>query len=178
MPLEPKSGHFVEQQGMNELAMKNWNQGQEQFNLYTFQKRTLPVLLGWAAGSMVAGGFWVGSNHRWLQGVGSQFLGWGLIDGLIALFGWRAANNNAAKNDQGETSSTDMQTETQNFERILWVNTGLDVGYLLFGSWITDRASEDERRRGIGWGIIFQGAFLLIWDLLLLSFIKSNRHDC
>lgn len=157
--------------------MGTWTQGKDQFNLYTFQKRTLPVLLGWASGSMVAGGFWFRSNHRWLKGMGSQFLGWGLINGLIALFGLRAANVNAGKYARGEITPTQMQTQTRHFERTLWVNTGLDIGYLLFGSWVVNRAIEGERPTGIGWGIMFQGAFLLIWDLLLLLFIKSNQHD-
>lgn len=161
---------------MDKVTMSNNIQGQEQFNLYRFQKRALPVLLGWSAGSIVAGSFWLGSSRLRLQGFGSQFLGWGLIDGLIALFGLKAANKNIAKYDRGEVNSTDLLRQTKNFERILWVNTFLDVSYILFGNWITDRARDTERQRGIGLGIIFQGAFLLIWDLLLLLFMKTNQH--
>lgn len=156
--------------------MRNYKEEQDQFDLYAFQRRTLPVLLGWAAGSMVAGLFWFRSSRSWLRGLGSQFFGWGLIDGLIALFGLRSATANAAKYDQGEISSSEMQTQTERFERILWVNTGLDIGYLLFGGWIINRASGNDHRRGLGWGIILQGGFLFIWDLLLLIFLKSNQN--
>lgn len=156
--------------------MSDWNKKQDQFDLYTFQRRTLPVLLGWAAGSIVAGGLWWRSSQQWLRGLGSQFLGWGLIDGLIALFGLRSAIENTTKFGQGEISSTEMQTQTQRFERILWVNTSLDIGYLLFGGWFINRARGNDQRRGIGWGIILQGGFLFIWDLLLLLLLRLKRN--
>ena len=161
---------------MDQVIMRIKIQGQEQFNLYRFQKRVLPVLLGWSAGSIVAGSFWLSSSRLRLQGFGSQFLGWGLIDGLIAIFGLKAAKNNADKFDRGEVNSTELQRQTKDFERILWVNIFLDFSYILFGSWITDRARNAERQRGIGLGIIFQGTFLLIWDLLLLLFMKANQN--
>jgi hypothetical protein len=154
--------------------MNNSRKKQEQFDLYAFQRRTLPVLLGWAVGSIVAGGFWWRSSQQWLRGLGSQFLGWGLIDGLIALFGLRSARANATKYSQEEISKSEMHTQTQRFEQILWANTGLDIGYLLFGSWILNRARGNDQRTGIGWGIIFQGGFLFIWDLLLLLLLRSK----
>lgn len=156
--------------------MSDLRKEQDQFDLYTFQRRTLPVLLGWAAVSMVAGSFWWRSSRHWLRGLGSQFLGWGLINGLIALFGLRSARANAAKYEQDRISKSEMKMQSQRFENILWVNTGLDIGYLLSGTWIINRAGDNDHRKGIGWGIIFQGGFLFIWDLLLILFMRSKRN--
>ena len=158
--------------------MNNISQQQVPFNLYRYQRRMMPVLLGWAAGSMVVGGFWWFSKNRLLKGVGGQFFAWGLIDGLIALFGLRSAASNRAKFDQGELDATDLDRQTQTFERILWVNVVLDVGYVWFGRRMQRQAGSSDLKRGTGLGIMIQGAFLFVWDLMLIFLMRSvgRRH--
>jgi hypothetical protein len=54
--------------------MKAMDQRQGPFDLYRYQQRMLPGLLGWAAGSMAAGMFLWLKKNSFLKGVGAQFL--------------------------------------------------------------------------------------------------------
>ena len=49
--------------------------------------------------------------------------------------------------------------------RLLWLNAGLDLLYLALG-WRLAQAAIGSARRGHGLGILAQGGFLLLFDLL------------
>ena len=55
------------------------------------------------------------------------------------------------------------------FEKLLLFNAGLDVGYVLGGLYLTERARRPEadtaRLRGYGRSVMLQGAFLFVFDL-------------
>jgi len=145
-------------------------------NVFLFQQRALAILTGWAAGSMAAGWLWWQSGGAWWRGLGSQFAGWGIIDAIIAAFGLRSASRNAARLASGDMDQLEQERQAQNFERLLWINSALDVGYVLAGGWLTKRHADDEGRRGIGWGIVIQGTFLLIFDLTLAWLMRVRRR--
>lgn len=145
-------------------------------NLYTYQKKTMPILLGWAAGSVIAGLLWLRSSNKFWRGLGSQFLGWGVINGLIAGFALRGASKNAVRLESGEISPAEHQRQWVQFERFVWLNVLLDKGYITAGAWLALRNPQDAQRRGIGWGVAIQGAFLLIWDILLASLSWNKRR--
>ncbi|NDJ78087.1 MAG: hypothetical protein GYB65_17705 [Chloroflexi bacterium] len=134
------------------------------YNVFTYQQRMMAVLLGWAAGSITLGLLWWRGGSEWLRGLGSQFVGWGIIDGLIALGGLRGANRNAALFAAGEMDEATHAIHAQRFELILWINTGLDVLYMAFGAWLVRHFRTHDERRGMGLGIITQGAFLFVFD--------------
>jgi len=144
-------------------------------NLYTYQKQAMPVLLGWSAGSILAGLLWMGSERRLWRGLGSQFLGWGAIDGLIAGFALRRATKNASRLDSGEISPVEHQRQWLQFERFVWLNVLLDLGYIVGGAWLRQRNPKDPQKQGMGWGIILQGGFLLAWDIILATISRSKR---
>ena len=60
-------------------------------------------------------------------------------------------------------------------------NSGLDLLYILGGRRIHEDASHGERfKRGIGIGIMIQGALLFVWDLILLRILDHDvpeHHD-
>jgi hypothetical protein len=57
--------------------------------------------------------------------------------------------------------------EKRKLGRILWVNAGLDVFYVLGGaSAARTRGADDEHWRGRGVGIMAQGGFLFFFDLV------------
>ena len=145
-------------------------------NLYTYQAQAMPVLLGWAAGSIVAGVVWLRSASKFWRGLGSQFLGWGVIDGLIAGFTLRGAAKSAARLESGAISPAEHQRQWLQFERFVWLNVFLDIGYVLGGVWLKRSNPHDPQRRGMGWGVAIQGGFLLIWDILLASVSRSKRR--
>lgn len=145
-------------------------------NLYTYQVKAMPVLLGWAMGSVVAGLLWMRSSNKFWRSMGSQFLGWGVIDGLIAGFALRGAATNAARLESGGISTAEHKRQWVQFERFVWLNVLLDKGYVAGGAWLASHNPQDPQRRGMGWGIAIQGAFLLIWDVLLASISWSKRR--
>jgi hypothetical protein len=146
------------------------------FNLYRFQRRAMPVLLGWALGSILAGALWMRDPSRFLRGLGGQFVAWGAIDGLIALLALRGARGKAEKWEAGEVTPFQHDQEAGRFEAIVWANAALDVGYVLGGRWWSRRNPDDPLRRGMGLGVMVQGAFLLLWDLFLALAVRRGRY--
>jgi len=109
-------------------------------------------------------------------GIGDQFIGWGAVDGLIAVFGMASMHHNARRLAQGEIDPEKHVKDARRFEQIVWVNTALDIGYMVAGGSLVQRNREIVYRRGTGWGIFIQGSFLFFWDLLLGLLIRSYRH--
>ena len=93
------------------------------------------------------------------RGVGEQYVGWGVVNALIALIGRRPP---AAANMLVEVAA-----KKRTLSRLLWLNTGLDVLYVL-GGWrlMRGRGATNARWRGRGLGIVLQGGFLFFFDLL------------
>jgi hypothetical protein len=57
------------------------------------------------------------------------------------------------------------------------INVGLDVLYVLGGWWLVRRAGTNEARQGAGIGIIIQGAFLLIYDGVLVWAVEQWQQQ-
>ncbi len=155
------------------------------FNLYRFQQRSFPILLGWALGSIAAGILWMKNPHGATAGFGSQFAGWGAINAILAAFGLTSARRNLERQAQGKICADEHDRQAQNFERFVLLNAGLDLGYIAAGAWLaktppqqvdTPGAKPVSFRKGMGWGIVAQGAFLLVWDLLLALLVHKRRN--
>lgn len=144
------------------------------FNLYKFQLKALPVLSAWGLASFIAGLVWLPNREAWRAGFGTQFAAWGLIDAFIALLGQRAAARNHSRWQRGEIDKQEQQRQAAQFERLLWLNAGLDICYVLGGKWLVSRQPQDARRQGMGWGIMVQGGVLFIWDVIL-GILVHNR---
>jgi hypothetical protein len=136
----------------------------QSINIWQSQQTITRRLLIWSGFSMavglglqLAGPFW--------RGVGAQAVGWGLIDAGIAWFGrWSARRRQARLPDP--LAAVPVVKETRNLRRLLWLNAGLDVGYMLAGWWLArTRGVTQPAWRGHGWGIIIQGGFLFLFDL-------------
>jgi Family of unknown function (DUF6992) len=150
------------------------------FNLYRFQLRIFPALLGWALGSIASGILWMRNGDGQVRGFGSQFAGWGAINLLLALFGLNSARRNLSRQAQGEVSPAGHERQAQSFERLVLVNAGLDAGYIAAGAWLASTPIDKPQkhpglRRGMGWGIVAQGGFLLAWDLLLVALVHRRQ---
>ena len=86
-----------------------------------------------------------------------------MIDAGIAAFGLRGLS---AKLDR-TIDPPQADREAARLRRILWINTGLDVLYIAIGAVIIlTLGRADPFARGSGWGIILQGGFLFLFDLL------------
>lgn len=125
-------------------------------------------LLVWAAASILAGS----SLLAWLQ-VGSrqspllrhfaiQSAAWGTVDAVIA----GATLTGVAPRDFASATRLD---------RILWLNIGLDAGYVLVGLTLLVTGWRVARQLGVmgaGLGVVLQGGALMLLDLMLAAQIS------
>jgi hypothetical protein len=135
-------------------------------DIWRFQRVLSTRLLAWA-GLNILGGAWLQQQqNKVLRGVGIQAISWGAINALIAVGGTVATNLRLQKIEKPEDRAL-QRKERQNLTRILWINAGLDVLYMLGGTaWALTRGKQDRLQRGNGWGVVIQGAFLFVFDIV------------
>lgn len=136
---------------------------------WTLQRRISHHLLVWSALSMVSGVLLLFLTPFW-RGVGLQGVVWGAVDAAIALFGLVSLRRKEHRPDADDPAV--FARETRDLRRLLLINAGLDVLYVLGGAVVLTRLSTDFAR-GNGVGIIVQGAFLLLFDLFYA--FQANR---
>ena len=130
--------------------------------LREFQETLSQRLLRWSQLSMIGGAvLWLSGRSFW-QGFGSQAVGWGAVDAGIAHIGRRA--NRRKQDDPAANMPAALAQEAASLRRLLWINAALDILYMLGGLRLARRTSA--KWRGHGWGIIFQGGFLFLFDLV------------
>lgn len=132
-----------------------------------YERAHLQRLLLWGATSAVCGLILLAVTRRTrlhsslLFHFGLQTAAWGLIDLVLAGNAWWAL------------ALRDLQSAAQ-LDRFLWLNVGLDVGYITTGATLAVAAWLLGRRAGgIGAGIaiLTQGVGLLLLDVRFLSLI-------
>ena len=114
----------------------------------------LPLLVSWCAIWLIAGGIGMlrgislspDPRRRVTSGFWSMTLFWIAVD--LAICVW---------------ALLDPVNDTAEFARLLLINAGLDVLYLLTGAVMIRRS--DPLVRGFGLAIIVQGGFLLVFDI-------------
>ena len=140
--------------------------------LLLLERAHLLRLLVWGAGSMVAGTLLLALQalHRaagppaLLRQFAIQTAAWGAIDLALALWGQRGL----ALRDYAAARQLD---------RVLWLNLGLDAGYVGVGvtlalcGWLFGRRDAPV---GAGLGVIVQGAALFLLDLLLVRQLQAS----
>jgi hypothetical protein len=121
------------------------------------------VLTGWSVGSIGLGLLMQQSHDEMQKGIGDQFVGWGAIDLLLALNGWRTNRKHRKLVAEGKLTAAEVEGKRTTLRRILMFNAGLDVLYVLGG--LNLSGNERPRWQGWGFGIVVQGLFLFIFDL-------------
>ena len=142
----------------------------------SLQKTGMITLGSWAIGNIAVGsirmGQTTGSQYRFHQ----MNVFWNIVNLGIAAGGYYGATT-AQPED-----FTAMQTlkEYHSFNKILLLNAGLDVGYMLGGLYLRERAKNVSKRqnmlKGYGQSIMLQGAFLFVFDLVLYGFMNEQTH--
>ncbi len=140
--------------------LSDFNQGRLQR-----QKTGMLVLGSWAVGNIALGAALAGQRSGEDRYFHLMNAGWNVINLGIAGLGYLSAvNTDPAAFDLYQTVQ-----EQHKFQKILLFNAGLDVGYMLGGVYLIERAknteNKPERLRGFGKSIILQGAFLFVFDL-------------
>ena len=127
-------------------------------------KQAMYVLGGWSLGNIAVGGILMGQRNGTEKYFHQMNAGWGVINlGIASVSLWMAMKTDPASIDLTETWKAQ-----QNMQKILLFNAGLDVGYMMGGLYLRERAKRPDanydRLRGFGNAIILQGAFLFVFD--------------
>ena len=142
-------------------------------NIWKFQSQLTRRLMIWALFSMLVGALLQIPRQPFARSLGQQFAAWGFIDALIAIFGNRSAQKRYAQLPDPLAPEV-TAGETQKLRNILWVNVGLDIGYMAGGAALAlTRGQSKPGWRGHGIGVIIQGAFLFFFDLFHASRLKK-----
>ncbi|WP_291855296.1 hypothetical protein [Marinilabilia sp.] len=147
------------------------------------------------------------STHLQCQNTGMFILGvWAVANIATGVYGWSRYGGDAKYFHQmnlfwntvnlgiaGFALYNNMQTgplmfgveealdEARKIEKILLINSGLDVAYIGTGFLLRNLSSNSDKRKdllkGYGKSLILQGSFLLVFDLILYGVLHSSRMD-
>ena len=130
------------------------------------QRTAMLTLGGWALTNIGAGLALRGATDGSTRHFHEMNALWNTVNLAIAGFGYYSA---VTADPSGWGLATSL-SKHQNFQKILLFNAGLDVGYVLGGLYLTERAkrpdAEGDRLRGFGRSIMLQGGFLFAFDLV------------
>jgi hypothetical protein len=136
--------------------------------LLAVERAHLIRLILWGAASLLVGSALLGlmrvRGHRsaLLDHFGIQTMAWGAIELALALMGLR------------RLELRDLAGATR-LDRFLWLNIGLDVGYVMVGITLVVLGWQLARRVGLvgaGLAVIVQGSALALLDLVLAGQIS------
>ena len=122
----------------------------------------------WGGSSILVGGALLGLlrlrrvRSPLLDHFGIQTVAWGAVDLALALAG------------RQRVELRDLAAATR-LDRFLWLNIGLDAGYIMVGLTLLAVGWRVARRPGLvgaGLGVIVQGAALAVLDLVLAAQIS------
>ncbi|AII52344.1 DUF6992 family protein [Hymenobacter sp. APR13] len=129
-------------------------------------ERGMGVLGAWALLNLLVSGYRV--MHSDPRAEARYFhlmnVGWAFVNTGIAVWGLLHANPNHVAG----LPLADSLAAQFTMERILLFNAGLDVAYVVCGSWLRARAATTvppEKLLGYGRSLWLQGGFLLLFDV-------------
>ena len=144
-------------------------------NIFQFQDKISKRLLQWSIGSILVG-LLMRYGGKFGKNLGNQFITWGLIDAAIAVGGQMAKRNRIDHMDNPGRPEIKAK-EASNLSRLLWLNAGLDVLYIIVGYLWAKRDKGDGAARGNGLGVIIQGAFLLFFDIFHARNMPDSHNN-
>lgn len=156
--------------------------GLEAFNInrINHQQKAMLVLGGWAVTNIGSG--LLLANQR--SGSDKYFhqmnAYWNIVNLGIAGFGYLSA----MKQDPASFGYYASADAHFGFQRILLLNAGLDVGYIMGGLYLTERSrrfivrdpKKADQLKGFGQSIMLQGGLLLLFDLAN-HFISAGNNE-
>jgi len=130
------------------------------------QQRAMRILLGWGSANLIAGGAL--ATQQDYRDFGYMTAGWGIVNAAIAAFSL-LGNESYSR----ETSYETILKDEAFFNRILAINSGLNVAYISVG-FAMNNLGDSSRVQQFGTAVMIQGAFLLGFDTWLL--VNSSRR--
>lgn len=138
------------------------------------QRRAMYALGGWAAVNIAGGLYLRGRTSGETRRFHEMNALWNTVNLAIAGVGYYGVMTS----DPGSWDVAESLRQQQNFQKILLLNAGIDVGYVLGGLYLTERAkrpdADADQLRGYGKAVMLQGGFLFAFDLVNY-WISSRR---
>ncbi len=161
---------FLQAQGL-EAPLLSFNQ-----QSLHHQQTAMLTLGGWAVANLALGAGLQGKATGSTKHFHRMNALWNTVNLGIAGLGYLSA---IKADPAGWDVATSLQKH-QGFQKILLFNAGLDVGYVMGGLYLTERAKRpdvnQDQLRGFGQSIMLQGTFLLVFDLVNY-FIAAGAND-
>ena len=135
-------------------------------------KTNMTILAGWAGVNIIQSSISAanakGSDKSFFQ----MNTYWNAVNLAIAGVGLHSVKKAMNKK---LSLAQNLKTQTQ-LEKILLFNAGLDVGYIFGGLYLNDRGQRltNEQTQGFGTSIVFQGSFLLVFDVVQYCLHQAN----
>jgi hypothetical protein len=134
----------------------------------------MAVLGGWAVGNIGFSGVQYFRTSGSTQYFHQMNVMWNLVNLGLAVPGYLGA----APGSADSLSIAESIRAQYSIEKILLVNAGLDVGYVMTGFFLREKSKTATKRndmlKGYGNSLLVQGGFLLLFDSVF--FILQNRH--
>jgi len=139
------------------------------------QKKGMLVLGGWAVANILSGSIASGRTSGATRYFHQMNAGWNAVNLGIAALGFYQAS----MADPESWSLAESIRRNYSLEKILLLNTGLDVAYMAGGFWMQERAAHTtknpDRLKGFGRSLVLQGAFLLVFDIASFAVHASDN---
>lgn len=141
------------------------------------QNAGMYVLGSWAIAN-VATGAWGWNKYGGEKKYFHQMnLFWNTVN--LGIAGFAIYNN--LQVDTLAIEAEEALSEARKIEKILLINSGLDLGYIGVGFLLKNLSSRYDKRSdlltGYGHSLILQGSFLLVFDLILYGVLHAQRMD-
>ena len=130
----------------------------------TINQNHLYVLGSWAAANIVQGAISATNttgSTRYLHQMNAY---WNTVNLAIAGLGIWALKMQLRQ----QITPADLLQEQKTVEKLLLLNSGLDVAYIMTGLYMKEKGLRLQNDRNIGFGnsLVIQGSFLLVLDLV------------
>lgn len=137
----------------------------------------LYILGSWALANIAAGAYgWAVATGE-MKYFGQMNLFWNVIN--LSIAGFALYGNYTT--DLSMMTGQELLGKHLKTENILLINSALDVGYIGAGFLLRHLSSGSAKRgdllKGYGNSVIMQGAFLLVFDLVLYGIMRDYRVD-
>ncbi len=144
-------------------------------NIWQFNETVTRRLLAWNAAN-IAAGLALARREGVMRGIAGQAIGWGAINTGIALGGMFFTQRRKQSIPDPYDQAV-MAKERRSLLRLLWINAGLDILYMMGGGRLAQtRGKSNRMMRGTGYGIVIQGALLFVFDIVH-AILLGKHHE-
>lgn len=135
------------------------------------------ILGSWAVANIAAGAYGWATATGDMKYFGQMNLFWNVVN--LSIAGFALYGNYST--DLSVMSGEEMLARHLKTENILLINSALDVGYIGAGFLMRHLSAGSVNRgdllKGYGNSVIMQGAFLLVFDLVMYGILRDYRMD-